>query len=443
MSLRVRLLGTIVGAIILFFLISVVAARITLTSDLTDMGKSQVSSGSSAFNGYWDSRKDQVRLLIAQDAVSEALRKNLQSKNGPALQDQLSNIARTSGLSFLTIVDVNGRVIARGNGGAAGASLGSNKYVQRALQGETVSTSALIPSSELAGEGLAAQVDTDVKDAAKKTVEMVHNGLAIIAAAPMSDAGERTLGAIYGGVLMNHYYDLVDQSSQALGGSTAVLDGDTIIASTINEADQTRHIDAQVGAYTSQNLSSGTAFVGSDTEGGTEYLARLSPIRDDQNTVIGALWYGMPMAQITTIINHMTETFVLWGLLAMALALIIAIPVVQRLSNAIAARSEQVSAAATELGVAIVGGEVSGDHVAATKSAVERAGQLIGELGVGASPKIAELKAVNEELQGDMIVIDTLSQEMSSRLQQAVARVAELKDVASGLDTLVHGAPTK
>jgi hypothetical protein len=40
-----------------------------------------------------------------------------------------------------------------------------------------------------------------------------------------------------------------------------------------------------------------------------------------------------------------------------------------------------------------------------------------------------------------MIVIDTLSQEMSNRLQHAVARVSELKDVASGLDALVHGAP--
>ena len=443
MSLRVRLLGTIVGAIILFFLISVVAARLTLSRDLTDMGRSQVSSGSSAFNGYWDSRKDQVRLLIAQDAVSEALRKNLQSGNAAALQDQLSNIARTSGLSFLTIVNTKGTIVARGNGGAGG-SLAQNKYVQRALEGETISSSASIPSKELAGEGLAAQVDTDVKGAGNKTVESLHTGLAIIAAAPMSDAGERTLGAIYGGVLMNHYYDLVDQSTQALGGATAVLDGDSIVASTISEEDQTRHIDAQVAAYNDQKLNSGTAYVGSDTEGGTEYLARLSPIRDDQNTVIGALWYGMPMSQITTIINHMTETFVMWGLLAMVLALLIAVPVVQRLSNALAKRSQQVSSAAKELGVAIVGGEVSGDHVAATRSAVERAGQLIGELGDAAgSPKVAELKAVNEELQGDMIVIDTLSQEMSNRLQQAVTRVAELKDVASGLDTLVHGASPK
>ena len=442
MSLRVRLLGTIIGAIVVFFIISVVAARLTLSRDLTDMGKTQVSSGSSAFNGYWDGRKDQVRLLIAQDAVSDALRKNLQAGNAAALQDQLSNIARTSGLSFLTIVDNKGKVIARANGSIAG-SLADDKYVQRALEGETVSSAALIPSKELTGEGLAAQVDTDIKDASGKTTESVKNGLAIIAAAPMSDASERTLGAIYGGVLMNHYYDLVDSSTTALGGSVAVLDGDAIVSGTISEKDQTRHIDAQVPAYDSQKVSSGNDYVGADSEGGTEYLARISPIRDDQNTVIGALWYGTPMSQITTIINHMTQTFVLWGLLAMVLALALAVPIVERVSNALAKRSEQVSEAAKELGVAIVGGEVSGDHVAATRSAVERAGQLIGELGESSSPKVAELKAVNEELHGDIIVIDTLSQEMSSRLQQAVERVADLNDVASGLDKLVHGAAAK
>ena len=96
MSLRVRLLGTIIGAIVLFFVISVVAARLVLQRDLVDLGKTQVTNGGGAFGGYWDSRKDQIRLLVAQDALSDALRKAVQSGNVAALQDQLSNVARTS-----------------------------------------------------------------------------------------------------------------------------------------------------------------------------------------------------------------------------------------------------------------------------------------------------------------------------------------------------------
>jgi sensor histidine kinase regulating citrate/malate metabolism len=439
MSLRLRLLGTIVGAIVLFFIFSVAAARLTLTRDLMEQGRTEVRDSSNAFSGYWDARKDQIRLLVSQDAVSDALRRNLEAGNRQALQDQLSNMARASGLSFLTIVDNSGKVVARANN-SEGGSLTGNSYVQRALSGETVSSAAIMPHNELAAEGLASQVDADVKNGSR-VVSHVNKGLAIVSSAPMSDQNERTLGAIYGGILMNHFYDLVDQSSRALGGQTAVLEKDAIVSSTISEPDGTRVIDAQVPAFA--QLKGGAPLVAADSEGGTVYLARLDPITDDQNTVIGARWYGMPMSRITGILNHMTETFVLWGLLAMAIALVVAVPVVQRLSDAISTRSEQVSAAAKELGVAIVGGEVSWDHVAATKAAVERAGELINELSDDASPTMVELQAVNNELQGDMIVIDTLSQEMSNRLAQAVTRVAELNDVACGLDTLVHGGSTK
>ena len=117
--------------------------------------------------------------------------------------------------------------------------------IQRALTGETVSSAVIMPAQDLQGEGLLPQTEADVKDG-DKVVEHVNKGLAIIAAAPMSDANERTLGAIYGGVLMNHFYDLVDQSTHALGGQTAVLDGDAIVASTISEPDGTRVVDSRV-----------------------------------------------------------------------------------------------------------------------------------------------------------------------------------------------------
>src|SRR5271163_2361746 len=143
MSLRVRLLGTIVGAIVFFFIVSVVAARLVLAHDLLDQGKNEVTNGGGAFGGYWDSHKDQIKLLVAQDAVQDALRKNLQTGNAGALQDQLSNIARTSGPSFLTVVDANGKVVARANGPQKG-SLKSDPLLSRALTGETVSTATLL-----------------------------------------------------------------------------------------------------------------------------------------------------------------------------------------------------------------------------------------------------------------------------------------------------------
>lgn len=438
MSLRTRLLGTIIGAIVLFFIISVVAARLVLQRDLFDLGKTEVTNSAGAFGGYWDSRKDQIRLLVVQDAASDALRKALTAHDVGAMQDQLSTIARTSGLSFLTIVDDTGRVVARANGPQPG-TLANNKLIQRALTGETVSTATTLSSATLAGEGLAAQAQSSVAGPSGKNVESITNGLALVAAAPISDINERTIGAIYGGVVMNHYYDLVDQATRALGGSSAILEGDAIIASTIQRPDGTRTVDQQVPAA-ADVIKNGTPYTGTDKEGGTTYLVDITPIQSDQNTVIGARWYGIPMAQISDIINHMTLTLIMWGIIAMIIALALAIPVVQFLSNTLAQRSKQVRQVAKELGVAIIGSEVSGDHVAQTKATVEKSGEIIRELAASApSPKVAELKALNDELEGDITVIDTLSQEMSNRMKQAGVRVTELNDVAGGLNQLVTG----
>ncbi|HVA34126.1 MAG TPA: cache domain-containing protein [Candidatus Baltobacteraceae bacterium] len=437
MSLRVRLLGTIIGAIVLFFLISVIASRFVMQRDLQDLGKTEVTNGSGAFGGYWDSRKDQIRLLVAQDALSDALRKDIQAGNMAALQDQLSNIARTSGLSFLTVVDANGNVVARANGPERG-SLKNNSLIQRALTGETVSTAALLDPSFLAGEGLAPQASSDIKGADGKVVEHIDKGLGLVAAAPISDQNERTVGAIYGGILMNHYYDLVDQATRALGGASALLDGDAIVASTIQQPDGTRAVDVVV-APAAGVIKSGQPYTGVDTQGGTQYLVRIDPIADDQNNVVGARWYGIPMSQITGIINHTTQTLVLWGIIAMVIALALAIPIVQAVSKTLAQRSQQVRTAAKELGVIIVGAEVSGDHVAATKAVVEQSGNVIAQVAAGDTGKIGELKALNEELQGDIIVIDTLSQEMANRMKQASDRVEELNEVAGGLNQLVTG----
>jgi hypothetical protein len=439
-SLRVRLLGTIIGAIVLFFLVSVIASRIELNKQLRALGTTQVTNGSGAFSGYWDSRKDGIKLLVAQDAVSDALRKNLQSHNAAALNDQLASTMRTSGLSFLTVVDTNGNVIARANGPQRG-SLKDNKIVARALTGETVSTATLLDQAFLTPETLGPQAQSEVKGADGKTVvEKLDKGIAIVAAVPISDENERTIGAIYGGVLLNHNYDLVDQTTHALGGASALLDGDAIVSSTISSSvDQTRTVDQQV-ANAADVLKSGNAFDGTDTQGGTEYLVHIDPIIDDQRTVIGARWYGTPLSEINDIINHTTQTLVIWGVIAALLALALAIPIVGRLSSTLAQQSQKVRTAAKELGVVMVGAEVSGDHIAMTKAAVDKSSVIIADLQKSSpSPKIDELKSLSDELQGDMIVIDTLSQEMSGRMTQAVDRVKELNGVAAGLNELVTG----
>jgi hypothetical protein len=445
LGLRTKMIGTLLAAMLISGAISAVAARQTMATDLNRLAAQQVTSGSTGFAGYWDQKRDTVSLLVAQSAINEAIKRAVLQRNAKELEATLSAIARQGGLSFLTVVDPQSRVIARANGGATGNKL-SSPYIARALSGETVNSAAVLPHDELEPEQLLPQIE-----AAESGREGVSDGLAFVGATPISDANQRTVGAVYGGLLMNHYYDVVDQAAHALGGKAAVIFGDQLISSSISRADGTRLVDENAPEALRKITET---YTGTDREGGLTYLVRVEPILNDQNQVIASQWFGVPLATFTGIQQHTLSSLMLWGLVGIAIGLAIAIPVVERVSRRLIQRSRQVRESAKELSVVIVGSEVSGDHVAQTRSAVERQGEVLIEAateadaagaggvatGKSVAEKIAAAAALNAEILSDVIVIDALATEMAERTQQAVARVGELNEVAEGLNELVTGS---
>jgi hypothetical protein len=176
---------------------------------------------------------------------------------------------------------------------------------------------------------------------------------------------------------------------------------------------------------------------------------------NDQMKVVAARWFGVPLSTFTDVQQHTITSLVLWGLAGILIGLAIGLPIIERLGRQLSARSRQVRESAQELSMVIVGSEVSGDHVAQTRAAVERQGELLmhaatssphgssdGSVATatGVSEQILAASALNAEILGDIVVIDTLASEMASRTQQAVARVGELNEVAKGLDELVTGS---
>jgi Single cache domain 3 len=444
LGLRTKLVGTLVGAIVISTAISAFAARNSMATDLNKLASQQVGAGSTGFAGYWDAKRDLVKLMVGQAAINDVLRRGT-AAHAKNLEGTLQGIAHQGGLSFLTIVDSHGIVVARATGGRPGIKL-SSPFVQRALAGETVSTAATIPHDELEPELLEPQIESTTPGR-----EGLVEGLGIVSAVPISDANERTIGAVYGGIVVDHYYDVVDQAAHALGGKAAVIFEGELISSSLTRPDGTRLVDS---AATDAVKDLKQPFYGIDNEGGVDYLVRVEPIMNDQMQVVATRWFGVPLSTFTDVQQHTITSLVLWGLLGALIGLAIGLPIIERLGRQLSARSRQVRESAKELSVVIVGSEVSGDHVAQTRAAVERQGELLmqaatesphaGDHNVltatGVSEKILAASALNAEILGDIVVIDTLASEMASRTQQAVARVGELNEVAKGLDELVAGS---
>ncbi len=329
LGLRTKLIGTMVCAILISAVIGAVAARQTMAVDLNRLATQQVTSGSTGFAGYWDAKRDAVRLLVTQAAIEDTVR-HAAATHDAHVESTLNGIAREGGLSFLTVVDAHGRVIARSNGGPAGAVLPS-PFIPRALAGETVSTTAALSHDELAPEQLVPQIESTTSGR-----EGLTEGLGIVAASPISDVNERTIGAVYGGIVIDHYYDVVDMAAQALGGKAAIVFEGELVSSSITRADGTRFVD---DAASPAVRATTRTYYGVDNEGGVAYLARVEPILDDQMHVVALRWFGVPLALFTGIQKNTLISLAVWGLVGLALGLGLALAVIERIARQLSKRS--------------------------------------------------------------------------------------------------------
>jgi methyl-accepting chemotaxis protein len=267
--------------------------------------------------------------------------------------------------------------------------------------------------------------------------------IAIAAAAPIS-YDNRVIGAIYAGSLLSGENALVRNVSKFTGGEAAVLLGDRIASSSIVTTDGSAFVNAAVPA--AAEALRGSRYVGIDRERSLEYFVRIDPLRDTSGALVGALWFGVPLAQLDAISNNATRSMVIWGIVGLIVAIAIGVFLSDRISRAIVKRSHQVTQSAKELGVLVIGTEVSGDHVMQTRRKLEDVEQLLERIvpvEVHATDDARRLRALASEAHGDVIVIDTLAGELNERMQKAVRSVAQLNEVADGLNALVDGVRTE
>ena len=149
------------------------------------------------------------------------------------------------------------------------------------------------------------------------------------------------------------------------------------------------------------------------------------------------MWFGVPNAQFTAIVNNTLGQIVLWSAVGIVIALIVGYFVATAIGKAITTRSDEVNESARQLKVLVIGGEVSGDHVERTHETLK---EIVDIISSDAGEASAHLKDLAHRAVDDVVVIDTLTAELSTRMRDAAARVERLSAVAQELDELVAGA---
>ena len=236
------------------------------------------------------------------------------SGNRDAVAEILSPVRASEHLDLLTAVDAAGRVIFRANNPKlSGDEKIRNLFVARALKGEIVSGTTVLPAAELALEGelLARQAQVPFLATPKSIPAppgVQSAGMFLLTAAPVRDRSGNILGALYGGVLLNNGKTLVDKiksvvyegakiQGKDVGNATIFL-GDQRIATNVPNTDGSRAVGTRLSSQVNGKvLLAGAKWVGKAFVVNDWYLTAYEPILSLQGVPIGALAVGMLESQ--------------------------------------------------------------------------------------------------------------------------------------------------
>ena len=240
------------------------------------------------------------------------------SQNREAVAEILAPVRASEHLDLLAAVDAGGRVIYRANNpGMFGDEKLRNQFVARALKGEIVSGTTIIPAGELAleGEALSRQSQVPIQPVPRTPAsarEVQAAAMFLFVATPVRDRAGNVLGALFGGMLLNNNRTFVDkiktvvyEGARLQGrdvGNTTIFLGDLRIATNVPNSDGSRAVGTRLASqvYNRVLLASakwvGRAFVGKDW-----YLTAYEPILSLQGVPIGALAVGMLESQYSAV----------------------------------------------------------------------------------------------------------------------------------------------
>ena len=305
---------------------------------------------------------DIVRLTASRFFLRDAVRGDRR-----ALGSQLREIRRQERLDVLTLVDAEGRVIARADGGEARES-GTNTTLaplvaRVAAERETVAGTEVLPAEDLAREGSdlpdrarVPLVDTPRARPRESAVETA--GLVLLAASPVLDEHGVLLAVLYGAQLLNRDSTLVDQVKEAVYGdetyegkeigTVTVFLGDVRVATNVPDVTGARAIGTRVSAEVGDRvLREGEPWIARAFVVNDWFLTAYQPIRNTEGRVVGILYVGMREGKFVDLRRQTTLVFlgvaaagmILAGFVAHGLARTLLEPV-RRLASASATISK-------------------------------------------------------------------------------------------------------
>lgn len=294
----------------------------------------------SAWLVYNEKLKD-VNDIVQSTSESFCLRDARVAGERDIARRELEKIRIKYDLDMLTLTDNEGFVTIRTrNPYNTGDDQSNDAVVSKALKGESVVATQIVPTEQLKleGDGLAEQAYSVLKETpkARPTLKKYEtSGMMLKAAVPVLDDSGEPLGVLYGGVLVNRNYELVDRikgivykgeryNGKGIGTAT-IFQWDVRISTNVIESNGNRAIETRVSEEVYREvLENGKSYVGRAFVVNAWYITAYEPIRDYDGKVVGILYVGILEQPYLDMKRDVVSSMIRYLIIAVAVAMIIA-----------------------------------------------------------------------------------------------------------------------
>lgn len=391
-------------------------------------------------------RADQMKFGLLQ--LTEEAETAILKRDKTLLRERLNNWKKNRPyVDIWTIVDPEGKVLARVNSEESGDILGLNSVVEKALStGSPVVSTEVVPREVLLkeGEGLANEIIIPVISSPRDgeyrpKSASVTDALMLTVVVPVKDK-DGVVGALVAGDIFNKDNFVPDAVTTKIPGtfSTIVKDG-VRIATTLPTAAGFRAIGTLLPDDIMAEINKEKRYSGTVSLLGERYIAAYDSIKDNKGTVIGNIFVGIPETKFLTLQRSTRLAILVITGLSLLFALMAAIYVAMRITGPLkllVQKTGDISFGDTDVMIPVEGLEDAKDEVAVlTRSFNFMLGE-IKERNKDRERHLSEMEKKTEELSTVNESLHASNQELEVALEEAQSQQEELQSANEELTIL-------
>lgn len=409
LSLRSKLVLSFLVVVLIGTLISTIVGIRLVGDTVIEQAQNKVKHDLAAAWMVYNGKSEEIKSLVQLTSERFFLQEAFRTGELTQAKRELERVRKESGLDSLTLTDRTGVVILRTRDPYnKGDDRSNDDLVSRALSGEVVASTEIVPEEQLTieGDGLVEQAYmkfVPTPKAKQRIVDEETAGMMLKAAAPLTDISGNVIGVLYGGVLLNRNYELVDRIKDTVYrderyktkeiGTATIFQWDLRISTNVRKADGNRAIGTRVSetvydrVLEDESAWTDRAFVVNDW-----YVTAYEPIRDIGGKVVGMLYVGMLEQPYVDMKQQVIWSIIKYSfLLSMAVALVIAFLLGSRITRPVgklARASEQISR-----------GHFSQEVVSKSRDEIGRLADSFNQMSMNLKRTLQEKDLANKQLQ--------------------------------------------